>query len=155
MLERLEDGDIIECYIYNNGESDWFSYKDGVFNKTQQVLVLTSGGIFDFNNNSLHNVSFRFNTIGNVNKHYHYNQEKVTLKKLLDYLMIENGMDDLSFKIYGNSDADIGYFEDFPANIVEIRNGFISMIAFSRDSLNQQRLNWLYYLKDKNVNIEI
>lgn len=50
---------------------------------------------------------------------------------------------------------DIGYFEEHPVDVVSIKNGVVSGIVFSRIGLNQSKLNWLYYLKDKKIKIDL
>lgn len=154
ILEDLKDGDIVECFIFNNGENQWFDYKDGVFDKSNQSLILTRGCIFDFNNHDLIDVRFEFELIGNVHEEYNYHQTETTLQELLDYLMINHKLNDLEYRVDGSS-VDIGYFEYAPVNVVEIRDNKVNKVGFSRgqcaNGLNQNKFNWLYYLKDKSV----
>jgi|GEM_PF-5428225 len=157
-LEQLKDGDIVECYVYNKSEQDWFDFFDGVFNKNDCKLLMTNeNDNFDFNNNSYCNVEYKFNIIENINN-YNFREKEIELKDVFDYL-INKGFSDISYQIQDTLNADLGYFVEYPVNVVEIRDGLISCIFISRgeaqDDINQNKLEWLYYLKDMKIKIKI
>lgn len=159
MLKHLKDGDIVECYICSKIGKYCFDRFDGVFNKKDETLTRTSyHDKFDFNNHNYYEVEFEFNVIGNISN-YKYNEKEVNFKDIFNYLAIDKGLDDISYQIHDSLSGDIGYFEQYPVNVVEVREGLISHIAFSRgetqNGLNQDLLNWLYYLKDMNVKVQI
>lgn len=156
-LRDIKDGDIIEIECYTGGYC--FDRFDGVFNKSDETLTRTDRyDKFDFNNHNYHEIEFELNVIGNINN-YKYNEKEVNFENVFRYLYIDKGLDDISYKIYDDSSSDIGYFEQYPVNIVEIRENLISHIAFGRgktqNGLNQDLLSWLYYLKDMNIKIKI
>lgn len=157
-LEQLKDGDIVECRVIDNITGWSCSMFDGVFNNKDCTLLKTiNSDKFDFNNNQYCGVTYELNVIGNINN-YKYNEKEVEFKDIFNYL-VNKGLDDLSYRIQDNFNGDIGYFEEYPVNVVEIRDGLISCIMFSRgetqDGFNQDKFNWLYYLKDMKINIQL
>ena len=135
-LKDLDDGGIVICSVYDiRPDSHYYNYcysrYNGVYNRNKNCIILTSNSEnFYFDNNDYVGVRYEFEILDNI-KSYNHNDKEVKFLDIFNYLINKNWLD-LTYEIYNNTDGDIGYFDDYPVNLVEVRNGLITSIMIGR-----------------------